>query len=106
ADAAHYLGSHGGFGERLDAIDEGIAGIGIHAGITIGQGSQGRSSRFGRCRWPVARLRTQRTGATLPCPSAWTGRRNKTRFYSKCPVPAPTCCTPPCGPPPASPYLC
>ena len=38
AEAAEDAFTQGLFGERFDAFDEGVAGIDIHSGITIGEG--------------------------------------------------------------------
>jgi hypothetical protein len=33
ADAGQHFGAHGAFGQRLDALDQGIAGVDIDPGI-------------------------------------------------------------------------
>jgi hypothetical protein len=38
ADAAEDLGAHRAFREGLDALDEGVARIDVHAGVAIGEG--------------------------------------------------------------------
>ena len=40
ADARQHFGAHGALGQRLDALDQGIAGVDIDAGIFVGNGRQ------------------------------------------------------------------
>ena len=37
ADAGQHLGAHGALGERLDALDERVAGVDVDAGIAVGK---------------------------------------------------------------------
>ena len=41
ADAAEHLGAHRALGQRLDAVDQGVAGIDVHARVAVGQGRLG-----------------------------------------------------------------
>jgi peptidoglycan/xylan/chitin deacetylase (PgdA/CDA1 family) len=71
ADAGHHLGAQGASGERLDAFDEGIAGIDVDAGIAIGKwGGQG-DIRF------VIKLRfAQEQADFIVCPAGATKPSN------------------------------
>ncbi len=47
ADAGEHFGPHRPGGERLDALDERVAGVDVDAGVAIGK--TGRRGRAGRC---------------------------------------------------------
>ena len=38
ADAAQHLGAHRALGERLDALDQRVAGVDVDAGVAVGEG--------------------------------------------------------------------
>ena len=57
ADARQHFGAHRALGERLDALDELVAGVDVDAGVAIGQGfgcvrcAQGALSRVVNSGW-------------------------------------------------------
>ena len=75
ADAGEHFGPHRALGERLDALDQRVAGVDVDAGVAIGEGAGSRS--IGRIAWAaVVRYEAPRIGREIASPQR--ERRNST----------------------------